>query len=52
MATKTQKRRKVKVNNPDSAEGAEEVVQDQLEVLARKGARQVLIVSTNHRLWR
>ena len=45
MATKTQKRRKVKVHNPDSAEAAENVVQDQLEVLARQGARQVLMVA-------
>jgi len=45
MATKTQKRRKVKVHNPDSAEAAENVVQDQLEVLARQGARQMLMMA-------
>lgn len=45
MATKTRKRRKVKVNKADSVEATEEVVQDQLEILARKGARQVLMMA-------
>ena len=45
MATTTRRQRTVKSSNSDPAEEAVEVVQDQLEELARKGARQILMVS-------
>jgi len=45
MATKTKRRGDVKREDPEAGREAQEVVRDQLEHLARQGARQMLMTA-------